>query len=149
METTTLTYFDLCAPLNYSKIENLPAEIHENDEFLLLYELDPAQSCSIEPARELILDKLIAIGQKTPDSPNKCSDGLPDTDIILPAGKYLFTQRRSSSAMLKHEEWLDMAIEQQKDGLWERYKLKSRLCVRFLYEDGLFVTQLFRPCPEP
>jgi hypothetical protein len=46
---------------------------------------------------------------------------------------------------LNREEWLDMALEQQKDGLWERYKPENRLYVRYLFEDGCPVTQLFRP----
>jgi hypothetical protein len=46
---------------------------------------------------------------------------------------------------LEPAEWLDMAIEQQKDGLWERHKPESRLYLRFLFEDGRYVTQLLRP----
>jgi hypothetical protein len=145
MEKTSLTHLDLCAPLLYSKAKNLPSEIHENEEILLLYELDPAQSCNIEPIRELLLGKLVFSGLRTTDSSNKCSDNLPNADIVLPAGKYLFMQQRGSSAM-KQEDWLDMAIEQQKDSLWERYKLTNQLYVRHLYEDGFFVTQLLRPC---
>jgi hypothetical protein len=38
-----------------------------------------------------------------------------------------------------------MAIEQQKDGLWERLKPGNRLYLRILSEDGSPVTQLFRP----
>jgi hypothetical protein len=141
MEITPLSRLDLRAPLVYSKTGNLPAEARESNEFLLLYELDRVQSQSIEPVKELFLGKLASIGKKTVNL------NVPETDrIVLPAGDYAFTQRRSNSVTLKQEEWLDMAIEQQKDALWGRYKLKNQLYVRYLYEDGLFVIQLFRPC---
>jgi hypothetical protein len=67
--------------------------------------------------------------------------------VSLPLGKYLFVQCRAETP-LNREEWLDMAIEQQKDGLWERHKLGNLLYVRYLYEDGKFVTQVFREIKE-
>lgn len=145
METTSLTYLTLCAPLFYSKIEDIPFEIHENEEFLLLYELNPAQSDNIEPVRELILEKLAFTGRKIQDL-----GSLPDTEnvLTLPAGKYIFTQHRGNSS-IQQEKWLDIAIEQQKDALWEQYKLKNQLYVRHLFEDNQFVIQLFRPCLAP
>jgi len=63
--------------------------------------------------------------------------------VSLPQGVYLFTQQRSEKP-LNQSEWLDLAIEQQKDGLWERDNPKAVLYVRFLYEDKAFVTQVFR-----
>jgi hypothetical protein len=62
--------------------------------------------------------------------------------IQLPAGKYLFVQRREA---LNREDCLALAAEQQKDGLWERFALTEKLYVRYLFEDGKPVTQLFRP----
>ena len=139
MEITPLLNLDLNTPLIYSKIVYFPAGIRENEEFLLFYELNPAQSGSIEPVKELFLLKLIYIGKKPPDT------DLADADrIILPAGKYVFSQQRGDSPILNQDELLDMAVEQQKDALWERYNLKNRLYVRYLYEDNAFVTQLFR-----
>jgi hypothetical protein len=38
-----------------------------------------------------------------------------------------------------------MAIEQQKDGLWEQLRLGNHLYIRYLFEDGSPVTQVFRP----
>ncbi|MDR1838993.1 MAG: hypothetical protein LBQ93_05335 [Treponema sp.] len=137
-----LIQLDLCAPLFFSKIEDMPSEIGENDEYLLIYELNPEQSRSIEPVRELFLGPMIFTGRKIDLL-------LADTaqTFVLPAGKYLFTQCRSKRNILQPDEWFDMAIEQQKDGLWERHKLESRLYVRFLFEDGEFVSQLFRGLP--
>jgi hypothetical protein len=88
------------------------------------YELNPDQSRNIEPDREMLLKGKV-------------------NSALLPIGQYLFTQRRCE-AYLGGEDWLDMAVEQQKDGLWERNKLGNLLYVRFLHEDGAFVTQLFR-----
>ena len=134
-------YLDLRSPLFYKKINKIPVKIRANDEFLAFYELDPVQSRSIEPARGSFPGKLTFTAQKIDDS-----DNLPEADkAALPAGKYLFTQRRNKPAVLKTEELADMAVEQQKDGLWERNKLTNQLYVRYLYEDGSFVTQLFRP----
>jgi len=131
---------DLRAPLFFMKIDDPPAEVRENEEYLLCCELNPAQSRSIEPDRELLLGRLVFAGHKTGDS---CP--AQDGTAMLPAGNYLFTQRRSSDIKgLSTEEWLDMAVEQQKDGLWERYKPGSRLFVRLLFEDGSPVIQLFR-----
>ena len=95
------------------------------EEVLLCFQVNPAESRSIEPDREKFLGDLLK-------------------EIILPAGKYLFVQCRTAAA-LGQEEWLDMAIEQQKDGLWERHKPGDLLYIRHLYEDGAFVTQIFRP----
>jgi hypothetical protein len=70
-----------------------------------------------------------------------------ENNVSLPLGHYLFVQRRTAldSPKMGEEEWLNMEIKKKKDGLWERHKLKSILYVRFLYEDGAFVTQVFRP----
>jgi hypothetical protein len=140
MEKTPLIRLDLRAPLYYSEIEGLPPTIGENDDILLFYELNPEQSRSIEPVREFLLGPLVFAGRKIDSLP----DGTART-FVLPAGNYLFTQYRGDCDVLEPAEWLDMAIEQQKDGLWERHKPESRLYLRFLFEDGRYVTQLLRP----
>jgi hypothetical protein len=63
-------------------------------------------------------------------------------EVCLPASLYLFTQKRK---ILDRGECIYTAIEQQKDGLWERLRLGNRLYIRYLFEDGSAVTQLFRP----
>ena len=133
-----LMHLNLRSPLFYTRVKDLPREMSEDEEFLLFYELDSVQSRSIEPEKELLLGSLVFTGRR-----NNAETGSND-DLKLPAGNYLFVQYRGP--VLSCEEWLEMAIEQQKDGLWERYKLKNELYVRFLFEDGSFVTQLFRPC---
>ena len=140
MDSSPLMNLDLRSPLVYDKVEAMPPEIAKNDEFLLFFNLDPAQSRSIEPKTELLLGSLVFTGQKSVDSGN-----FQPEKASLPAGNYLFTQVRGA---LSREEWLDLAVEQQKDGLWERYKLENGLYIRFLFEDGSFVTQLFRPLAD-
>jgi len=143
MEYTPLMNLDLRAPLIFLKIDGLPSEFRENEEILLCYDLNPAQSRSIEPDRELLLGSLVFAGRKTGDSGQ-----FQEETIELPAGNYLFMQRRGAQiSPLNTDEWLDMAVEQQKDGLWERYKPENRLFVRLLFEDGSPVTQLFRVLP--
>jgi hypothetical protein len=150
MENMPLTRLDLRKPIIYTQTANLPSPIPKNGEFLLCYELNPAQSRSIEPEIGQFLGSLAFIGSKTDESTPAQSDKPAEeseNEVSLPVGVYLFTQSRNSSALEK-ENWLDLAIEQQKDGLWERNKPGNLLYVRHLYEDGKFVTQLFRPIVE-
>jgi len=76
--------------------------------------------------------------------------------VSLPAGNYLFMQNRSVnresgndretvSSSFTADEWLELAIEQHKDGLWERNKMQNVLYARFFREDGFLITQVFRP----
>ena len=150
MENMPLSRLDLRKPLLYTKTATLPSPIPKNGDFLLCYELNPAQSRSIEPETGQFLGDLAFIGSKTDESaPEQAIDPAKErkSEVSLPIGVYLFTQNRGSSA-LEPEEWLDLAIEQQKDGLWERNKPGNLLYVRHLYEDDGFVTQIFRPLIE-
>jgi hypothetical protein len=122
----------LCSPLFYASIDKIPAKIQGNEEYLLYFELDSVQSISIEPDKERLPGSLVFTGKGVVNSGQK---GL----FEVSAGKYLFTQYRGEP------EWLDMAVEQQKDALWERCIPDNKLYVRFLYEDGSGVTQLLRP----
>lgn len=153
METTPLLNLDLRAPLVYSKCDeaalNTPSGLAENEEVLLCFELNPAQSQSIEPDPQLLIGQRIFTGQKT-----EGQDSVNGETVTLPAGKYLFSQIRSvpliaapeQLSIFNTEKWLNLAIEQQKDALWERWKPANLLFVRFLFEDGGFVTQIIRPC---
>lgn len=140
--------FKLLKPLYYTQVREVPERMTENDDFLLCYVLDSTQSRSIEPEKGLFPGFLEFIGCKLPENFLKTDkiNVLEDRQeqVELPAGCYFFVQKRDSLP-LGPEKWLDLAVEQQKDGLWERNKLENRLYVRYLFEDGLFVTQLFRP----
>jgi hypothetical protein len=149
MDQTPLTLLNLCSPLQYIKSvcqdpSLLKYEKLENEEIILCYEVNPVQGSSIEPDRDYFLGKLLFIGQKLPESQDGSANETERNDfVLLPQGNYLFTQCRSE-VVLSRDEWLDLAIEQQKDGLWERNKPGKLLYIRFLFEDGSFVTQVFR-----
>jgi hypothetical protein len=136
MENLPLLLLDLRAPLLYAEAPGLApfnCPIPEaSQEYLFCFEIDAAQAANIEPAADCFLKELVFSGRKNGGHGEK----------ILPAGLYLFAQCRK---VLCREEIIDMALEQQKDGLWEKLKPGNRLYLRFLSEDGSAVTQLFRP----
>ena len=138
MEESSLVRLDLRAPLWYAEAPGLEPFAYTTEalcgEELFCFEIDPAQGRTIEPDRDRFLGALVFAGR----------DGGAET-VRLPAGLYLFTQQRTA---LGREECTDLAIEQQKDGLWERLRPENRLYVRYLFEDGRAVTQLFRPYSE-
>ena len=129
---------ELCAPLGYADApETEPfsrpfAPAQDAPELLFCFEIDPEQGRRIDPQAESFLGNPVFSGK---------GDGTKG-DRRLPAGRYLFTQQRK---VLTREECTGLAIGQQKDGLWERLKPENRLYIRFLFEDGSPVTQLFRP----
>jgi len=138
-ETPPLLRLDLRAPLLYTETPGLnafgcPPISEAATEFLFCFELDQEQAQSIEPEPDNFLGRLVFSGKNVQDRQG---------DLELPAGLYLFAQQRG---VIGREECIALAIEQQKDGLWERIKLGNRLFLRYLYEDGSQVTQIFRVC---
>jgi len=138
-ETPPLIRLDLRAPLLYTETPGLGAfdctpPSEATTEFLFCFELDQEQSQSIEPIPENYLKGQVFSGKSVQNRQG---------DLELPAGLYLFAQRRG---LIGREECIALAIEQQKDGLWEKIKLGNRLYIRCLYEDGDQVTQIFRTC---
>jgi len=136
-ETPPLIRLDLRAPLLYTETPGLDAfncRGEETSEFLFCFELDQEQAQSIEPQPEKFLGRLVSSGKNVQNQQG---------DLELPAGLYLFAQRRG---LIGREECIALAIEQQIDGLWEKTELGNRLFIRLLYEDDSKVTQIFRPC---
>ena len=132
-----LVRLDLRAPLLYTEAPELAAFGCRGEsglEFCFCFELDREQAQSIEPQPENFLGRLVFSGKNVQNQ--NCGN------LELPAGLYLFTQRRG---VIDRETGIALAIEQQKDGLWEKIKLENRLFLRYLYEDGNPVIQLFRP----
>jgi hypothetical protein len=111
-----------------------PAE--ETEERLFCFTLDAVQGRSIEPDPARFLGPLLAAGRSVAGSAE------PAGGLELPAGNYLFAQQRET---LGREAFVEVAMELQKDGLWERLKLEERLYLRYLFEDGKRLTQVFRP----
>ena len=161
MEESPLIHLDLRAPLSYTDAPGLtpfaclPPESEAAGELLFCFELDGEQAKRIDPDKDHFLGKLVFAGQSGPLA-NPAGSG-DYGDRQLPAGLYLFAQQRRTfssrtlgsrtkgSRALGREDCIAMAIEQQKDGLWERLRLGDRLYIRYLFEDGSPVTQLFRP----
>jgi len=141
-----LIHLNLRAPLEYAEAPLTPfaplfPDSAETREFLFCFELDPAQAARIDPAPAAFPGQLVFSGKrvgKQQEQPKPTGEKRQ-----LPEGFYAFVQERRE---LAREECVALAIEQQKDGLWERLRLGTRLYVRCLFEDGSPVTQLFRPC---
>jgi hypothetical protein len=135
MEQSSPIRLNLCAPLKYTETAAGPDPFllpHDAPESLLCFEIDPGQGGSIDPQAGGFLEKLVFSAK---------GDGTKG-EVCLPSGLYLFTQKQK---ILDQGECINTAIEQQKDGLWERLRLENRLYIRCLFEDGNHVTQFFRP----
>jgi hypothetical protein len=132
---------ELRAPLFYNQDPALlpfcPGDVKAG-ETLFCFALDGAQGRSIEPDPTAFLGPLLAGGRSAAGG---CGGG---EGLELPQGHYLFAQERRDRP-LEEDEIILMAIEVQKDGLWERLALEDRLYLRYLHEDGSAVTQIFRP----
>ncbi|MDR0494210.1 MAG: hypothetical protein LBG95_01090 [Treponema sp.] len=136
MEEPTLVHLDLRAPLVYEEAPELVPFVcpfptdDAARELLFCFELDPEQAERIDPAADHFLGELVSAGRSG------------DGKLRLSAGLYLFVQQRTT---LNRDECIHLAIEQQKDGMWEQLCLTNRLYIRCLVEDGGAVTQIFRP----
>jgi len=127
MEVQTLT---LLSPLYYTSAEgdrftkSDPFSYRKEDgEKLYCFQLNENEYCSFEPNKETLLGPLVF-------------------SQVLPAGNYLFAQKRE---ILSRDEIIDMAVEIQAEGLWQRLKPGKTLYLRYLFEDSSAVTQLYRP----
>jgi hypothetical protein len=138
MDNSPLMRLDLRAPLEYAQAPELipfkcpPPADESAPELLFCFLLNREQAERIDPDADYFLGELAFSG--------KGAGG--QGKVQLPAGLYLFAQQRRA---LDRQECIGMAVEQQKDGLWERLRLGDRLYVRYLFEDGSPVTQIFRP----
>jgi hypothetical protein len=136
MEESLPVHLDLRAPLEYEEapglipFNSLPLTDDSARELLFCFELDPEQAQRIDPEADRFLGELVSAG--------KSGNG----KLQLAAGLYLFVQART---VLNRDECIYLAIEQQKDGLWEQLCLGNRLYIRCLFEDGSPVTQILRP----
>jgi len=127
MEIQTLT---LLSPIYYTSAEG--DRFTESDPFnyrkqdgdkLYCFQLNENEYNNFEPDRETLLGQLVL-------------------SQVLPGGNYLFAQKR---AILYRDEIIDMAVEIQAEGLWQRLKPGKTLYLRYLFEDSSAVTQLYRP----
>ena len=108
------------------------------EEELFCFKLDETQDKSIEPDKKKLLADMVFYGKAVKAAPEESS-------FKLPEGSYLFLQKRE---MVSMDGIIDLAVEMQSEGLWQRLKLEGKLYIRRLYEDQRWVTQLFRPYRE-
>ena len=137
---TEILRFNLISPLYYLPQPDAdPFAYREEDgEVFFCFELNESQRQSIEPDKQALFGSLVFGGKAAGECPKEAGRGL----LELPPGHYLFAQKRE---LLNREDIVDMAVEIQAEGLWQRLKLGKRLYLRYLFEDGSMVTQLFRP----
>jgi hypothetical protein len=129
---------DLRAPLFYIRDRSLnPFDgAPFTGEHLFCFTVNSEQGFRIDPRGETYLGPLIDQGRLAPEK-----TGSP-CRFELPPGTYLFAQMRE---LLSREASINMAMEIQMEGLWERLHLGCRLYLRYLFEDQRPVTQIFRP----
>ena len=138
----------LLAPLYYAPLAQLNPFDKGNkinacgEERLYCFELDEEQCFNFEPDKLKFLGRCVFGGSVLKDVILKDAALKGDEFLELPAGNYLFAQKRES---LDRESIINMAVEIQQEGLWQRLKPGRRLYLRRLFEDGSEVTQLYRP----
>ncbi len=133
-----LQYFalNLRKKLKYDKVDIQPFTFPEDtEEVLILFEADDVQGKSIEPDSSKLLGRPLQIGVMKKDGLNG------NVSIELPAGFFFFSQVRE---ILDEAGSAELAAEVQKEALWERRKLGSKIYLRYLYEHDSPVTQIFR-----
>jgi hypothetical protein len=127
---------NLLLPLYYTEADSDPFNYREGDgEKLYCFALNESDSSSFEPDKEALLDRLVF-------SASALTGAQGETVKALPEGSYLFAQKRE---ILSREEIIDLAVEIQAEGLWQRLKPGKTLYLRYLFEDSKSVTQLYRP----
>jgi hypothetical protein len=131
---TGIQKLHLLAPLRYRQ-DKTPRPFAYDPaagETIFQFELNADHALNIEPDIDHYLGALIASGEAQAGAGS----------LEIPAGEYLFAQIREA---LDLEGSVLLAVEVQKEGLWERFSLEAALYFRYLFEDGKPVTQVFRP----
>jgi len=144
---------NLVKPLYYIPVtDNDPFAYPKSTEYteesggkIYCFELDDAERLSFEPNVKKFPGRFIFAGVAVKGGEAEAAGDLGRSGealLELPSGDYLFFQERE---ILGRDEIIEAAIEMQLEGLWQRLKPGKRLYLRYLFEDGKAVTQLFRP----
>ena len=99
------------------------------NERLFCYTLNPKEAISVDP------------------DPENYFSGNAEEVTVLKVSEYYVTQEKKDD--LENADLIDIAIELQKEALWNRCKLDHKLYLRKLFEDNSSVTQLWRPIIMP
>jgi hypothetical protein len=123
-----------------------PFHYVEGKETVMAFELDEKTGRNIEPDPARYLGSPLwtgrAVSVKEGSEPGGPGSTIP-RGFSIPRGVYFFSQIRE---LPDKDGWTRFAIEVQKEGLWRRNVLGSRLYLRVVYEDGTVAAQIFREC---
>jgi hypothetical protein len=144
MDPYNIIKLKLLAPLVYAKNQSTDPGADDSASFLpgpeaeciFFFTLNEEAGAHIDPDPAHYLGKPVFCGC-TENKPGQQAD-----QVAIPAGDYFFAQQRKT---LGREEFIRMAIEVQREILWQRLEPLPGLYVRRLFEDGSPVTQIFRP----
>ncbi|MDR2073025.1 MAG: hypothetical protein LBP60_06305 [Spirochaetaceae bacterium] len=140
-----------------------------SEDLLFCFDLDLRQARRIDPSPEQYLGPLAASGRKFSDAGQVlCPEGIQtpaaeETALELALGLYYGVQFRgfdlsgfagtalecAGQEYFTRADFIETAMELQKEGLWERQKLENRIYLRRLFEDGAPVIQILRPLQTP
>jgi len=145
MEESSLINLHLRNHIDYAETSLVPFATpfptNETVEFIFRFELDREQATRIDPDPSAFPGRLVFSGKRCDeDGEQQASE-----KVRLPKGNYAFMQKRRE---LDRTECVNMAIELQKDALWERFSLENIMYLRYLFEDGSPVVQFLRPYSE-
>jgi hypothetical protein len=145
----------LTAPLFYRRDDNLEPFLYtpEEGELIFAWTIPVAEAFSIEPISDRFLERFFFAGRAVPKpvelsaqtggGETAFNTNAGDGDLLeLSQGMYFFSQIRE---ILDREASLGLAIEVQKEALWQRFIPEPRFYLRRLFEDEKGVTQIFRP----
>ena len=135
--TTSLFYTPIEKPEPFNYTES--SEAGHGTEMLFCFDLDEDQYRSFEPEKDKIIKNLVFGGVYAGEKPDSSAAGKL---LELAPGDYLFAQKRE---LLGRDEIIELVLEIQMEGLWQRLRPEKKIYLRYLFEDGKTVTQLFRP----
>ena len=122
-----------------------PFSFREGDgEKIFCFELDESQTVEFDPDKTAFFASPLFCG-KAANSAEASAETGAEALVELPQGNYLFAQKREITG---REDIAGMALEVQQEALWQRLLPGSRLYLRYLFEDGSCVSQIFRPFTE-
>ncbi|MDR1287637.1 MAG: hypothetical protein LBK08_08525 [Treponema sp.] len=120
----------------------LPCETEENgvfEEYIFRFEIEENRGNVIDPDPAGYLGSPLFSGRRAEN--RDTASGCAKTRFELSAGTYFFAQMREA---LDREECTLMAIEVQREILWQRLPPHRVLYIRRLFEHGKPVTQIWR-----
>jgi hypothetical protein len=135
----------LAAPLYYRRDPGIApfAALSAGEEILVCFAITPGQDRSIEPEPGAeYLGAVLGAGRLDASGNSRDGGADPAARLELPAGNYFFAQSRE---VPDRDAFMALAVEVQKEALWQRLNPEPRVYLRRLREDGKTVTQVLRP----